>query len=202
MIAAVVAGCGALAVGICLVELRASDGSRLPGFAAGDYIDLELGPGLVRSYPLCDIPVAAPDRYRVAVALDPASTAAVPMLDAYVAATEAIPPDRVHLERFRADPAVVTDPGGSNESFEIQLAGTGACFMIGSEENSLDVPLDHDIDVEFSCMAGTCGSCRVKALEGTSEHRDTILTQAERDAGDTILVYCSRAKGSRLVLDL
>ncbi|MGW3984450.1 PDR/VanB family oxidoreductase [Streptomyces mirabilis] len=322
MITTVVKSRTAVAERVCLLELASADGGTLPGFAAGDHIDLDLGSGLVRSYSLCDAPGAAPTEYRVAVALDPASrggsrrvhelekgdvvgvrapvgnfpldeqashsvliaggigvtpilsmvrrltefgapwelhyavrtrsaaaflpelaeiTAAAgarfvlhvddelpeadrllllnpvvaaappgahfyccgpgPMLDAFVAATAELPPERVHLERFRAQPAGnTTEP--SDPDFEIELACSGSTYRIGPQDTILDVLLDNDVDIEFSCMEGVCGSCRVKVLEGTPDHRDTTLTKAERAAGDVILVCCSRAKGQRLVLDL
>lgn len=39
-------------------------------------------------------------------------------------------------------------------------------------------------------------------LEGEPEHRDGVLSKAERAAGKTMMVCVSGCKGQRLVLDL
>ncbi|MFF2512015.1 hypothetical protein [Streptomyces sp. NPDC058086] len=49
------------------------DGSPLPGFVAGDHIDVTPAPGLLRGYSLIGAPEREPSSYRIAVALDPES---------------------------------------------------------------------------------------------------------------------------------
>jgi hypothetical protein len=39
-------------------------------------------------------------------------------------------------------------------------------------------------------------------LEGTPDHRDSVLSQAEKDAGEVMLICVSRSRTERLVLDL
>jgi vanillate O-demethylase ferredoxin subunit len=53
-------------------ELEASDGASLPPFSAGAHIDVEVRPGLVRQYSLCNDPSEA-QRYLIAVMRDPHS---------------------------------------------------------------------------------------------------------------------------------
>jgi ferredoxin-NADP reductase len=55
------------------VELRTADGTALPAFAAGDHVEVHLGPDLSRCYSLVGRPGAVTHAYRIAVALDPAS---------------------------------------------------------------------------------------------------------------------------------
>ncbi len=57
-------------------------------------------------------------------------------------------------------------------------------------------------EVLWSCGEGTCGTCETDVLEGTPDHRDSVLTEAERAAGETMLICVSRCRGRRLVLDL
>jgi ferredoxin len=64
------------------------------------------------------------------------------------------------------------------------------------------VLLDADVDAPFSCMQGTCGTCEVAVLDGVPDHRDAILTEAERAAGETMMICCSGSKSKRLVIDL
>lgn len=119
-----------------------------------------------------------------------------PMLDAFEAATATYAPDRVHVERFA--PAV---PVGG-ETFTVRLARSGREFRIPPSSTILDELLDGGIHLEFSCMSGMCGSCRVGVLDGKPDHRDQILTDAERAAGNCMMVCCSRAQTQTLVLDL
>jgi vanillate O-demethylase ferredoxin subunit len=57
---------------IALMELARSDGGDLPAFSAGAHIDVEIKPGLVRQYSLCNNP-SERHRYVLGVLLDPAS---------------------------------------------------------------------------------------------------------------------------------
>ena len=44
--------------------------------------------------------------------------------------------------------------------------------------------------------------CETRVISGTPDHRDAILTESEKRAGDTMMICCSGAKSDRLVLDL
>jgi ferredoxin len=54
----------------------------------------------------------------------------------------------------------------------------------------------------FSCREGTCGTCETGVLGGEPDHRDTVLTEAERKEGDVMMICVSRARSPRLVLEL
>lgn len=60
------------AQGIASFELRRADGQPLPPFTAGAHIDVQLGPGLVRQYSLCNAP-GERHRYQIAVLREPQS---------------------------------------------------------------------------------------------------------------------------------
>lgn len=119
------------------------------------------------------------------------------MLDAFAEATRHIDPDRVHMERFGA-----TAPPTQASSFEIQLARSGRRVIVSPETSTLDALLDAGVDVDYSCRQGICGSCEVRVLGGVPEHRDEILTEAERASNKTMMVCCSRACSPMLLLDL
>ncbi len=57
---------------IVSLELAALPGESLPAFSAGAHVDVEIHPGLVRQYSLCNDP-AESHRYLIAVLRDPAS---------------------------------------------------------------------------------------------------------------------------------
>lgn len=105
----------------------------------------------------------------------------------------------LHLERFH-NPNRDTRPLGPEE-FDVVSSRTGRSFRVGAGESILDALRRNKIDVQWSCCDGVCGSCQMRVVEGVPDHRDAVLTQAERDAGDTMMVCVSRSRGPRLVLD-
>jgi len=61
-----------LATDIVGLVLADPQGDELPPFSAGSHIDVEIAPGLIRQYSLCNTPQDR-DRYEIAVLKDPAS---------------------------------------------------------------------------------------------------------------------------------
>ncbi|MCE7481651.1 PDR/VanB family oxidoreductase [Microbacterium profundi] len=53
-----------------------------------------------------------------------------------------------------------------------------------------------------SCQRGECGTCETPIIAGEADHRDSVLSQEERDANEVMMICISRAKGDRLVLDI
>ncbi|QBX36676.1 oxidoreductase [Brevundimonas sp. S30B] len=80
-------------------ELVAADGGALPPFSAGAHIDVEVEPGVLRQYSLCNRP-GETERYRIAVLRDPASRGGSVRLHDAFAEGEAvnISPPRNHFE--------------------------------------------------------------------------------------------------------
>ena len=73
---------------------------------------------------------------------------------------------------------------------------------VPEDESILDVVDRAGGNVISSCREGTCGTCETTVLEGEIEHRDVVLTEEDREAGDVMLICVSRARCARLVLDL
>ncbi|MDF9301976.1 PDR/VanB family oxidoreductase [Tritonibacter mobilis] len=122
-----------------------------------------------------------------------------PMLGAVLEAGSAMRGGTIHFERF----AAASDANhGDNDSFEIEIASTGAVFEVGSEDTILNVLKSNGIPVEFGCAEGLCGSCIVDVVEGEVDHRDGILTPEEQASSSFMCTCVSRAKGKRLVLEL
>ena len=88
------------------------------------------------------------------------------------------------------------------EAFEVVLAKSGRTFTVAPDATILDVVEHAGLDVPTSCVAGICGACETKVLEGVPDHQDAILTDPEYASDDTIMICCSRSKTPRLVLDL
>ena len=117
-----------------------------------------------------------------------------PLLDAALARC---PADRLRVERFTA-----VEQTGPTASFEVELAQSGRTLTVPEDRSVLDVLEEAGVDILSSCREGTCGTCETGVLAGEVDHRDALLTDAERAAHDTMFVCVSRAACPRLVLEL
>jgi len=121
------------------------------------------------------------------------------LLEALELAWEGRPIARLHLERFEAKE--FGEPVWQ-DTFEVELALSGVTVEVPLGRTILDVVEEQGVLVVSSCRKGTCGTCETPVLEGEIEHRDSVLTPDEQEAGDTMMICVSRAACSRLVLDL
>ncbi|MFF5251102.1 PDR/VanB family oxidoreductase [Streptomyces leeuwenhoekii] len=120
-----------------------------------------------------------------------------PLLDAV---EERCPPAALRTERFRPkEPRAGAD---TDAEFEVELARSGRTVTVPPDRSVLDAVRAAGVEVLYSCTEGTCGTCETDVLEGTPDHRDSVLTPEERAAGQTMLICVSRCRGRRLVLDL
>lgn len=122
-----------------------------------------------------------------------------PLLAAVEAVCEGPRADSLRVERFAAKP--VGEPVRT-DSFEVVLQDSGLTLTVPSDQSILSVVEAAGIRVLTSCEAGTCGTCETGVLEGIPDHRDSVLTEAERRQNDCMLICVSRSCGPRLVLEL
>jgi ferredoxin-NADP reductase len=120
-----------------------------------------------------------------------------PMLHAFEAAAKDMPPDQVHVEYFNATQDKATAGG-----YWVELARTGARFQIPPGHTILQVLEKNGIDIAYSCQAGVCGTCEVAVLSGVPDHRDEVLSEADKADGHRMMICCSGSLGEVLVLDL
>ncbi|MEU4654700.1 PDR/VanB family oxidoreductase [Streptomyces sp. NPDC023723] len=118
-----------------------------------------------------------------------------PLLDAV---EERCPARLLRTERFQPKAQLAV----ANGEFEVVLARSGRTVAVPPDVSVLDAVRAAGVEVLYSCAEGTCGTCETEVLEGVPDHRDSVLTEAERAAGETMLVCVSRCHGKRLVLDL
>ena len=122
-----------------------------------------------------------------------------PMLDAIDKHCSAWTPGALHMERFRAKEL----PAGTVDTeFTVELAQTGVAVTVPTDRSILDVVEEAGVTVLSSCREGTCGTCETPILEGEADHRDSLLTQEEKDANETMFICVSRSCSKRIVLDL
>jgi vanillate O-demethylase ferredoxin subunit len=107
-------------------------------------------------------------------------------------------PDRLHFESFKAQPHA----GAGNRRFTVVVASSGEELTVPEDRTILDVLRSAGYAVDSACEDGVCGTCQVGVLDGVPDHRDSVLSPAEQEAGKVIQVCCSRAASDRLVLDL
>ena len=122
-----------------------------------------------------------------------------PMLKAVSGACDHWPEDALHVERFA--PVELAEPVRA-ESFDVVLARTGVTVSVPPGCSILEAVESAGVSVLSSCREGTCGTCETDVIDGEPEHRDSLLTPAERAANETMFICVSRCIGARLTLDL
>lgn len=109
-------------------------------------------------------------------------------------------PSRFHFERFAAGPAAGAPASGDHE-FTVQTTA-GLEVQVPAGTSILSALEGLGVQVLNSCREGICGTCETPVLSGEIDHRDSLLSDGERAAGDTMMICVSRCKGGRLVLDI
>ncbi|MGD9988508.1 PDR/VanB family oxidoreductase [Pseudonocardia sp.] len=122
------------------------------------------------------------------------------LLSAVAAHTGRWPTGTVHTERFT--PRTGTDDG-ADSAFEVECRASGVTVTVAPGRSVLDaVEAVGGVVVASSCREGVCGTCETSVLDGVPEHRDSVLDDGERAAGEVMMICVSRAASARLVLDL
>ena len=114
------------------------------------------------------------------------------------AARQGFPEEARHLEYF----SVPEQPDYVNEPFKIELAISGKSLEVPADQTISDVLLENGIAVDVKCSDGICGVCKCGLVKGDVEHRDFVLSKAQRES--EIVTCQSRAakKDDVIVLDL
>lgn len=89
-----------------------------------------------------------------------------------------------------------------DDAFEVRLQRSGRSVIVPKDETILETLIEEGVDVVYSCMAGHCGTCETRVIEGTPDHRDSFLGDEERSDNKLMMICCSRSRTPVLVLDL
>ena len=119
-----------------------------------------------------------------------------PLMDAVRDMTGHWPVSQVHFEDFGSD---LVRPRADDAAFTIRLQRSGAVLTVPVGSTILEVMRAHGLRTASSCESGTCGTCKTRLISGEVDHRDLVLSPAERASNLTVCV--SRAKHGELVLD-
>jgi ferredoxin-NADP reductase len=120
-----------------------------------------------------------------------------PMMQAFGDLTRGVTPDRIHVEHFSPLESASVEGG-----FLVELARSGRTIAVPQGSTILETLTNAGLVLPSSCQQGVCGSCETRVLSGVPDHRDSILTEAERAANTTMMICCSGARSERLVLDI
>ena len=107
-----------------------------------------------------------------------------------------LPGSQLHIEHFGAEIDV------DGEAFEVYAARSNKTIEVSPKETILSALQRAGLDVATSCENGVCGSCLTNVLKGKPDHRDLVLTDAEKAMNNRIAVCCSRSQSKRLELDI
>jgi vanillate O-demethylase ferredoxin subunit len=93
-------------------------------------------------------------------------------------------------------------PQTGDQPFEVVLNSSGESYLVPADKTILDVLIEHGKDPLHDCKRGECGTCQVGVIDGIPDHRDFVLSAAEKAEGKLMQICVSRSKTPRLVLDL
>jgi ferredoxin-NADP reductase len=122
-----------------------------------------------------------------------------PLLAAVETACKKWPNGALHVERFTAKKSATDQP---DTAFEVELSRSGTTLHVPEDTSVLEALEDAGVSIMSSCGEGICGTCEATVLSGEVDHRDSVLNDRQRAAGDTMMTCVSRARGDRLTLDL
>ncbi|MES0885253.1 PDR/VanB family oxidoreductase [Roseibium sp. SCP14] len=121
------------------------------------------------------------------------------MIDAARAAAvdAGVAEDAIHVELFSTPEVQAGDA-----AFEVEVHSTGQIVTVAPDQTIIEALEEAGVDVMYDCQRGDCGICQTDVISGTPDHRDVVLSDAERASGKVIQICVSRAKSARLILDI
>ena len=81
---------------------------------------------------------------------------------------------------------------------KILLDGDSHTFEMNTDETILDVAIDNDIDMPYSCQSGVCTACQGRLLNGSVE-MDVSDGLSEEEMDDGYILCCQSHPSSDTV---
>lgn len=120
-------------------------------------------------------------------------------MDSVLSAAEnaGFPEEARHFEFF----SVPDTPEYENKPFVVELSD-GRRFDIPVDKTATDVLVSAGVNIDVKCSDGLCGVCKCKLVSGDVEHRDFVLSKAQRE--DAVILCQSRAQedGGTIVIEV
>ncbi|QWF23257.1 cytochrome P450 [Nocardioides sp. LMS-CY] len=110
----------------------------------------------------------------------------------------------LHVERFAASDEMEARLASTenNKPFKVELARSHQVLDVPVDKRLIEVVREVLPGLNYDCEKGFCGSCETRVLAGKPEHRDEVLSDAERESCSTMMICVSRSQSDRIVLDL
>lgn len=124
-----------------------------------------------------------------------------PLLAAVEQRCQSWPSGSLHVERFKAKSI---DASAQNDEIEFELVCnlSGLTITVPPGKAILESVEAAGVFPPNSCREGICGTCETWVLEGEPDHRDSILSEQERQTSESMMICVGRSRSPRLVLDL
>lgn len=122
-----------------------------------------------------------------------------PLLSAIQEASAHWPAGSLVIERFTPAPPAI--PAGG-DSFEVEARRSGVTVTVPAGTTIVEALEEAGVSAMTSCLEGICGTCETKVIDGVPEHRDSLLSEAERESNKTMMICVGRARCAKLVLDI
>ena len=121
-------------------------------------------------------------------------------MDGVMAAAEraGFPEEARHLEYF----SVPELPDYENHPFTLKLAKSGRTLEVPEDKTATDVLAEHGIHIDVKCSDGICGVCKCGLISGEVEHRDFVLSKAQRSGSVILCQSRAAAPGGTIEVDL
>lgn len=109
---------------------------------------------------------------------------------------QSFPEEARHLEYF----SVPDLPEYENHAFSLKLARSGRVLQVPAEKSATDVLQENGVQIDVKCSDGICGVCKCGLIAGDVEHRDFVLSKAQR--AKSVILCQSRAAEAGGVLEV
>lgn len=106
------------------------------------------------------------------------------------------PEESLHKEYF----SVPETPEYENHDFTLKLSSSGKEVKVTANQTAADALLKAGIHVDVKCSDGICGVCKCGLISGDVEHRDFVLSNAQRE--ESLILCQSRAAAKDGVLEI
>ncbi len=104
--------------------------------------------------------------------------------------------EAMHREYFSVPDA----PEWVNHDFILRIANNGTEFLVPADKSATDILTENGIHIDVKCSDGLCGVCKCDIVSGEVEHRDFVLSKAQRK--NSIILCQSRAAAKNGVIEI
>lgn len=110
-----------------------------------------------------------------------------------------VPVERMHFERFIP---IVRTATVAAHTVELTCSRSGRVLELEAGQSILEALESNGLPISGSCRKGVCGTCEVRVLEGTPEHLDSVMSDADKDELGVMYPCVSGSASRTLVLDI